>query len=617
MDGDRGLENYGLTDEWLRKRLAGQVPADGLGPISETTWPAWEKALTSSNQTVRQAALLILNQPVDVDEADHLRALADQIEGLIRVFEATGERDVFRTLVRLAEAVEGSPALSWLVGQIAGDRLDDELAEEAALMERPISAGLLDDARGRETLYLLPCLFGCRASFSAAQILAVVRLRRRLDPSRITARWADISRLLEAGRLAEAVAQARPEWRPMILDRTDPAEPAARPGRALIWGNWDEEALAFWERVVEAWAGELKEVRRIAEQVSSKTGRAVIALFNANLAASLSWALPDPIDQAATAAGELVAAAERIKPEIAARLEGPDGLNLAEARLKRSIRPALQKGLTDLAVALRVNDRIDELDGWIDRTAKWFPDRPDPTASCPWPMEFRPVEALAEALEATLDRAEARTTGWTDSLAERLSLAAAGGEMIAAGRLKGLVVAITEKFSASTLAGQDWRYLADWLALLRAVAPEAVFLLFDDTNRADSSLAAVVARLENAVGLGPFGRASEKDPVESIAALAGPGRLFALRVLPQRRSGASLTSYLTQRDEAQLAAGVYDPCWKDGLSVLLAGEEVAPVGVEPPPPAFPDRIMSTTGLWPLGRWCRAKLVELLSGAIEL
>ena len=168
---------------------------------------------------------------------------------------------------------------------------------------------------------------------------------------------------------------------------------------------------------------------------------------------------------------------------------------------------------------------------------------------------------------------------------------------------------LTDKFTASTAAGEDRDYLREWIGLLRETAPQAVILLFDDTSRARAHLARTLAGLPDCLGLGPYGQVPEDDPAAIIISRAAPGRLFGLRIRPRRGKRGSLESWLKNPAPGLLAPGVYDPGWRDGLDQILSGtaQEVLAGSFRP----FGARVVTSTGLWPLGSYCRKRLKSLV------
>jgi len=204
-----------------------------------------------------------------------------------------------------------------------------------------------------------------------------------------------------------------------------------------------------------------------------------------------------------------------------------------------------------------------------------------------------------------------------------ISLAQAGKEAIAAAGLASLALPLTEKFSASTLAGGDLDYLAGWLSLLRRALPEALFLLFDDTTRPQAGLSRVIARIDGASGLGPFGSLPEDDPIGLIAGQATAGELYALRALPRGQTltlgrgqkRPHLAEWLAALDPSALAPGVYDPCWKEGLTALLTGTPAQPL-LAPNDDLFPEEVLIGQGRTECGAYCRARLGALIGEAIE-
>jgi len=617
--------DYGLTDEWLRRRLVRGQKA-GWGPVSAETWPAWEEALTSPQRGLRQAALLLLFEPLEDAPVEHLTRVARQAEGLVRVWERTNESEVLSGLIGLIDAVDESPALDWLIGALASEEGGPELKALVRRMARPISRERLTARLGSDLVAALSALWGPAPAFIPFHIQSAVRLLKKTGLAGPRAKAQEVSRLAAAGRVEEALEAGGPDWRPIVFESAPvlelKGEAGADPGRLLVWGDWPRQALNFFDQVLASWAEELMAVRRICTQTSQKTGRVVIALFNANLAASLAWGLPHLKGQAGAATEALVDRARETEKELNGSLGGAGELKWMW--LEREVRPGLVEALGRLADCLSLNRRPHELFPWLERCADLLgPGDEDLIQSHPWPVRLRHRSALEAAVRRVLALARRRLDDWESDVVRTISLAQAGAEVMAAGGLASLVLPLTEKFSASTLAGEDLDYLAGWLSLLRRSLPEALFLLFDDTTRSQAGLSRVIARLDGARGLGPFGSLPEDDPVGLIASQARAGELYALRAIPRRQPvilgrgerRPHLAEWLATLDPSVLAPGVYDPCWKEGLTTLLTGTAAQPL-LASTDHLFPEDVLTGQGRSKCGAYCRARLETLIGEAVE-
>ncbi|MBW2617468.1 MAG: hypothetical protein JRC92_01160 [Deltaproteobacteria bacterium] len=617
--------DYGLTDEWLRRRLASGQEA-GWGPVSAETWPAWEEALTSPEHGLRQAALLLLFEPMEATPVEHLARVARQAEGLVRVWEKTGESEVLSGLIGLIDAVDESPALDWLIGVITSGVGSPELNALVGRMARPISRERLTARPGSDLVATLSVLWGPAPAFIPFQVQSAAHLLKKTGLAGLRAKAQEVSRLAAAGRVEEALEAGGSDWRPIVFESAPvlelKGEAGVDPGRLLVWGDWPRQALNFFDQVLASWAEELMAVRRICTQTSQKTGRVVVALFNANLAASLAWGLPFLKGQAGASTEALIDRAREIEKE----LEGSLGRvrELKGMWLAREVRPGLVKALGRLADCLNLNGCPQELLPWLERCADLLgPGDEDLIQSHPWPVRLRHRSALEAAVRRVLVLARRRLDGWESDVVRSISLAQAGAEAMTAGGLASLALPLTEKFSASTLAGEDLDYLAGWLSLLRRDLPEALFLLFDDTTRSQAGLSRVIARLDGASGLGPFGSLPEDDPVGLIASQARSGELYALRAIPRRQPltlgrgerRPHLAEWLATLDPSVLVPGVYDPCWKEGLTTLLTGTTAQPL-LASADHLFPEDVLTGQGRSKCGAYCRARLKALIGEAVE-
>lgn len=587
---DRPPQDYGLTDTWLRARFKGRE-AEGPGPISEATWPDWLTGLTSPDPQVRRLYLFNLHHQVERSEIDHLAALAPRQTELIAAFERRPERDLLAMIVTLHDAFEAAPGRNWLARLIASGPLTDELAAVLARSARPLPA---DGLTGQPELKAaVEQLLGRHESYPARLVLALRRELDRLGPGELQ---------IELDRLTSAWSQPETDfdwWTnipPALIEAAAPrAAPTDRPGRLLAWGDWGRESLDFWEEVLAAWAGELRLVRQTLLDLAGRTGRVVVALANANLAASMLWALPQPTD---AQTGLPLAASE---PETAP----PDNrlADLNRLRFRRRWQEPMARELGRLAVAYRLNHRPEDILPWQEQAAELGLEI-DGDADR-WPFRPGPIDQLEADLDRRLDRAEAELIDWPRQQARLLAAAT----RLEPGR--GAVIPVTDKFSASTRAGGDRSYLADYLDLWRTRLPRAILVLIDDSNRPVPSLRRAVAELDNATGLEPFGPLPNSDPAGVMAGQAVDGRLFAWRPIAKRIPGRGLADLMTRRDPDDLRPGRYDPCWKDGVAALLAGLDDRPPMIEDGDDPFPDHLITTTGKWPVGRWCRRVLADML------
>lgn len=593
---------YNLTDNWLRERMAGEVELD-LPALTEATWPDWEAALLSADPAISGPARLILWEPVGSGELDHYLVLADHLPDLIRIWEKTGEESILGGLIGLLETTESGPGLDWLLEMTITPRADNRVVAHARSMDREVDPARVKRIGGLTLARALKETYGRVEELGLRQVVAVSELRRIEGGAGQRVKTERLKGMIQTGRLEEGYrnvvsAQAPGEWVELafgLAPGPDLSGEPPEPGALLAWGGWPERSLEFFEKVLEGWARELSRVARITEGVAERTRRPVICLFNANLAASLGWALEEVAEEAPPVGDqpwlaetdrirELWLAGRAVPATLRVLAEAHDGLTLAH-------RQALLRPLVERAFWLSEKDR-------------------QRIGDHPWPLRTATPENLLRAAGRVVTKVDLRLREWDRSIAalsgRLLRMKAPGGD----GRAR--ILGLTEKFSASTLAGADSELLAAWLTWLRLIIPEAVFLLFDETRSQTPHLAKVLDRIPDSFGLAPFGELDPVDPVETISRVVRPGGLFALRPTDQGSIGGDLAAWLNRRDEYDL----YDPNWKEGLSCLYEG--TAQEGLAPPRDRelFPGRVLTETGIWPTGLYFRTRLRAALTAGRE-
>ena len=601
-------DGYSLADGSLREILSPSGEAAGAGPglppLAEDSWPLWERALLSSDPEVQEQALFLLTNPVLNEELFHYRFLARKGERLAAIWSRTGRPELLEMVLRLAGAwARGTGPARPLEG-LSGSGRREEIGRVLGGMEGEADlerlGGFLPTGITEEVL-------GGRETAPFRLLAELKGLLARQGEDGFRERWKRIKELLGRGEFEPACQEAGPGWGWLIQAGAHPAGPGREPGGLLLWDGLDGPALSFFEALLEVWAGELSEVRRICDRVAAGTGRLVIALFNANRAASLGWGLAQEGES-----GPLIWPPEMDGGRSGAGSGSDQGVadavnGLRRMWLERRAQPALEKTLAGLADWYRFNGQEAEFASLLRSSPRTEGFRPGEIFGHTRPFSLSPKSVPEQRLSRVLDLIDRREAAWGAPLQDWLDSARALGSAIR-DKDQAVVMGLTDKFTASTAAGEDRDYLREWIRLLRETAPQAVILLFDDTSRARAHLAKTLAGLPDCLGLGPYGQVPEDDPASIIISQAAPGRLFGLRIRPRRGKRGSLESWLKNPSPGLLAPGVYDPGWRDGLDQILSGtaQEVLAGSFRP----FGARVVTSTGLWPLGSYCRKRLKTL-------
>ncbi len=604
-----GRENvgYSLTDLGIRESLSGRGGTGLPPPLSKISWPLWEEALLSPDPKVHEPALFLLANPVLNEDAFHYRFLARRADRLAALWSATGRPELLGLMFRMigASAEEKGPA--WPPDNPSGAEQREGVWRALRGVGGEMPVHLINPEYIR--VGAIRDWIGEGGTISPDLLSAVEELFSSLGEKGFAARGRRIREMIRQGEYESACQEGGPAWYRLIEAACPAPRPGSEPGRILIWGGLDGRAFSFFEGLLEAWAGELAEVNRICNLVSQRTGRLVVALFNANRAATLGWGLDRGEKNSSRTWPPETGGGGMADPPLDTAESVEAAGKLKRMWYERLARPALKQTLAELSDWFRFNGREEEFGPLLARSPHTGGFEPGEIFGHSRPFTLLPRSSLERKLERVLALIDQKTSAWGPALFDWLVRAGVHGSERRLAGSQPQVMGLTDKFSASTSAGQDRDYLALWVGLLRRTAPESILLLFDDTSRERAHLARTVAEIPDCIGLGPYGGAGEDDPAGLITAQASPGRLFVLRIRPRRGKKGNLVSWLENPSPSLLRPGVYDPAWRDGLDPILSGtpQEVL---AGPPQPISPS-IVTQTGLWPLGSYCRRRLRSLI------
>lgn len=406
------------------------------------------------------------------------------------------------------------------------------------------------------------------------------------------------SRFLRIGRRMVAPDIKGPMRFPRIpgVPRRPGKERATIFGRPLreapraAWGGLGFQGCRFLQRLVEATAEELRQVRRLALEVSRARSCVVLSLHNASAAACSGWAF-EPVDVSAgtphdgnafleemaeervrravsegcIAARDLV---ERLWHAWQRRLVYPKALHaLWEAWIRRAL--GRENTLHDAFKALS-----DLFDGGLLHD---FP-RKSPLAWSGWlspHQQFRWQDIHRWRLE--------KQRLWTRGFAFLKACVERGQAWLKDGRLEACVIPWIDKFFISSWRERDWTYLTVLLEWIQKENLSPIILLWEDTTRErDPSLAVALRRYwkpERYQGFGVFGHDSwtRRTAARFLTREAEPNRLYVLRPLDDTHAPRPLETVLNGGLLPESFFSFYDSSWKDGTYAFYTGTQVAPL----------------------------------------
>ncbi len=345
-----------------------------------------------------------------------------------------------------------------------------------------------------------------------------------------------------------------------------PVRAQAQPLRHLYWGGARSRSarhLAFWEKLILAQASELTEIRRLATEVSRRTGRVVLSWHNASLGAAGGWAFEDVAAQFACPpdfslfAQAVIEDAEQIHKSLDISSAG----GLSGMRSERLFAPKMARAVEHLQ--LRYGKKSE------------------------WPGALSPHQRVSpEQVFAWMEKA--RKT-WANGLVLLLALANQGRRMIDSGKISSLVLPWIDKFFISSRRRADAIYLERLFRLVSDNIKEPLVLFWDDTSHREApslglALEDMAGRGLPFRGIGLFDAGAEADrsygaeranAVQTILGEYPEKVLFALRPLNENHCPEAYRLIFKDLDMGFFLN--YDSSWKDNLAFIYAGTQVFPL----------------------------------------
>ena len=628
-----------------RQDLPPKLPAQSefQGDLSEGNLMELLHRCAHPNPSIREEALDFLLHPPVADEASFTRDFLASVmknpalirhmpvpvaDLLLDVVALTGaipggppHADFFRRFVNclakrpfstlLEKGVPLRPILPHISGrtlQVGGSPLRSPWKNRWRLLRKRILT------MGRET---------SATALTLRDIKALRAKAGKRDPARDRGpRWLLVGRSLTLREWTDPRASAE-------LNDSDHTQVASTEMRVQIrtvipapsaWGTMGSSAMRVWEELVKAQADELSAIRGLSRAVSKKTGRVVLGLHNATLAAAGGWAFEDvlaSITPPALRKGFALAVEAREKELRSALKAAPVTPEALWARWhERLVVPQVRHGLWESRVRatfdpdwmahyereLRLAEGI--LGGALPRGAEDEATRALPSAVAPHQRR-----AVGEILKWR----HRRERLWSQGFPRLAACILEGQKLLASGSLDCLVLPWIDKFFISSRREADWEYLPLILQCLGNMGAQPLVLFWEDTSHASDpsfklALNGMKKRGHPFRGIGVFddGSSRREDALDIICREHRANRLFALRPLNDTHNPIPLYRLLGGREGHIFSH--YDSSWKDNLCFIYAGTQVFPLlSVQCDMEPFPAWVVANHRRVPFGKAFRNRL----------
>ena len=429
-------------------------------------------------------------------------------------------------------------------------------------------------------------------------------LRKRLSKPPSPPRWARLSaRDLYPPSLAPSSSkfprQPRRAAASRLLAPCSSTLPSGSlpPFPEIHWSGLGNLSLAYMEALTEHQARELRIIRRTALEASRRTGRVVLSLHNAGLAAPGGWAF-DPVppvlagkkSEAAwgeSLSGLLEASPGPLSQDLLGSLRSRWERRLAHPRIVQALGVERLKAVLAPArwgsrwkrLAKAVKDEVgkEALREMLGATQYgWH--------GVPSPHQETDVEAVLRWLRR-------RRAVWRAGFELLAVLLREGRRLLGRGDARSLVLPWIDKFFVSSSRQEDADYLYLLVRWLESRGLDPLILFWEDTVHLEApSFQLALRRLRKwgipcrGIGIFDEGDSKREDAVEIVQKEHETTRLFALRPVSEDHYGLLFESLLERRDYDFFHR--YDSSWKDNLCFLYAGTQVFPllsVQTEPEP----------------------------------
>lgn len=583
----------------------------------------------SADTKARDAALESLLQPEEATAAHWFRVLEAAACDTVPL----AHRDVLEVLLEWVASLDGPPDDSEKAGAVVRfiSRLPRDLVRDLFQRGFPLKPFLQG---------LPPRSIPVRVRGAAGRMEQRKRwqsIRKRLSKLPQGPAWAEITlgdlyptlRPCQGnGGRTLSKAGMRAIIRPLLLPAAMEASPIPPvKGLALHWGTLPASRIERLRQLLELQAEELRAIRDFADEISRRTGRVVLSLHNATLAAAGGWAF-EPVHRqfpsAALRDGFEAAVRERVHDFLGAR---PDltthALALSESRFRRLFLPKIAHVFGEWRMREGIRDPSDSERQAIDSLDSLLTDRERAridasTANLSFQGVVRPHQKIQPEAAAPLGPG-GTPIGWAEGFVTLASMVIEGDALIRRGDLPGLVLPWIDKFFVSSLRDGDICHLPAVVTGLRLAGASPLILLWEDTARAVApSMQLGIERMRRAGhlfrGIGVFDRegSHRKDALDILLGGHRETPLFALEPLDGPHNPAPLGRILADSGSGFFRA--YDSSWKDNLCFLYTGTSVAPlVSIQTDLESYPGWMAVGGAKYPAGKVIRTWLRRRVFG----
>ena len=409
-------------------------------------------------------------------------------------------------------------------------------------------------------------------------------------------------------------------------------EKPVEPLRRLYWEGAGSRKVAFWERLIAAQAEELAEVRRLAGEVSRRTGRVVLSWHNASAGAVGGWAFEEISARFESPAryNRFVLGLREEAAKIRKSFDFSSAVELFDLRCDRifsqkMVRAVEHRQICANFAGLTLRSPSPHPGGWA--SPRHFSRGSGIREEAEWPGALSPHQILSpEQVRAWIDKAR---EVWIDGLVLFFALANQGRRFLESGTIDSLVLPWIDKFFISSRRQTDGIYLERLLRFVSSNIEQPLILLWEETVRREApslglALEDLAGRGLPVRGIGIFGpgkqegvsHESERAGALRIITDEYPGKtLFALRPLNENHCPDAFRRVFKDLDTRFFLN--YDSSWKDNLAFIYSGTQVFPLLSE-------QREMECVSPWvcagpkrfAFGAWLRRMLRRTLLGELD-
>lgn len=415
----------------------------------------------------------------------------------------------------------------------------------------------------------------------------------------------------------------------VIVPGGDASVPTGNAGwlqRSAHISGLSKDAMHYLEKLLEQQAKELAAVRELASQVSHNTGRVVLSLHNASLAAASGWGF-DHLHRQFPSATLWGTFRRRVTSRFRARnaAKRTDDVviqQLAELWEQRLIDPKLAHLLWEGRIRARFDDSgAPAYEATLRICEKLLAPALVDQVVAGTTYSLHGAVSPHQRLEmgALLQRRRRHRQEWRSGLLLLMVLIEEGQRLLMEEQASHLVLPWIDKFFISTRRDEDLPFLTSLVKWIAEQAPKPLILLWEDTSHEAApslQLALDILRRQGLPcrGIGVFDAlpSSRSEALQIICEEHQQMLFFALRPFSDAHYPKSFFQLLQERDHEFFRH--YDSAWKDDLAFIHAGTQVMPLlSVSCAAEPFPGWVAMEGRKQPFGRWFRQMLRAMVLG----